>query len=78
MENNKQQTAVDFAFETLANQGLLVYKEYTNLVAYQEAKEMEKEQILDAYECGFESEHDARIPQSSMRYYNETYEGGEQ
>jgi NADH:ubiquinone oxidoreductase subunit 3 (subunit A) len=35
--------------------------------------EMEKEQIIDAYECGFESEHDARIPQSSMIYYNKTY-----
>jgi NADH:ubiquinone oxidoreductase subunit 3 (subunit A) len=42
-----------------------------------QAKEMEKEQILDAYECGFESEHDARIPQSSMMYYNKTYGGGE-
>jgi NADH:ubiquinone oxidoreductase subunit 3 (subunit A) len=39
---------------------------------------MEKEQILDAYECGFESEHDARIPQSSMIYYKQTYGGGEQ
>jgi len=39
----------------------------------EQAKEMEKEQIMDAYECGFESEHDARVPQSSMRYYNETF-----
>jgi NADH:ubiquinone oxidoreductase subunit 3 (subunit A) len=37
------------------------------------AKEMEKEQIMDAYECGFDSEHDARLPQSSMRYYKETF-----
>jgi hypothetical protein len=44
MSNNKQQTAVDLAFEKLANQGLLVTKDYKNLVAYREAKEMEKEQ----------------------------------
>ena len=42
--SNKQQTAVDLAFEKLANQGLLVTKDYKNLVAYREAKEMEKEQ----------------------------------
>jgi hypothetical protein len=41
-------TAVDFAFEKLANQGLLVTKDYKNLVVYREAKEMEKEQT-----CGF-------------------------
>ncbi len=35
--------------------------------------EKEKEQIIDAYECGFESEHDARVPQTSGKYYNETY-----
>ena len=44
MTNNKQQTAVDIAFEKLANQGLLITRDYRNLVAYREAKEMEKEQ----------------------------------
>jgi hypothetical protein len=48
MKNNKQQTAVDLAFEKLANQGLLVTKDYKNLVAYREAKEMEKVQMIDA------------------------------
>lgn len=47
MNNEKQKTAIDFAFEKLANQGLLIYKEYTNLVAYQEAKEMEKQKMID-------------------------------
>ena len=76
MTNNKQQTAVDFAFETLANQGLLVYKEYTNLVAYQEAKEMEKEQIISTYKEGhYHLELDAFNPE---QYYNETYGGGKQ
>jgi len=41
------------------------------------AKAMEKEQIMDAYECGFESEHDARVPQTSGKYYNETFNTNE-
>ncbi len=39
--------------------------------------EKEKEQIMDAYECGFESEHDARVPQTSGKYYNETFNTNE-
>ena len=75
MTNNKQQTAVDLAFEKLANQGLLVTKDYKNLVAYREAKEMEKEQIKNAW-------IDDRFPldkewvkQCAEKYYNETYGG---
>ncbi len=49
MTNNKQQTAVDIAFEKLANQGLLITRDYKNLRAYIEFKEMEKEQIMKAY-----------------------------
>ena len=84
MTNNKQQTAVEWYMEKLLDldyeyaKGLItlgVWSERKNSLI-EKAKEMEKEQILDAYECGFESEHDARIPQSSMRYYNETYGGG--
>jgi len=37
----------------------------------------EKEQIMDAYERGFESQHDARVPQSSGKYYNETFNTNE-
>ena len=73
MTNNKQQTAVDLAFEKLANQGLLVTKDYKNLVAYREAKEMEKEQIKNAW-------IDDRFPldkewvkQCAEKYYNETF-----
>jgi hypothetical protein len=44
MEKEKQQTAVDIAFEKLANQGLLVTRDYKNLVVYREAKEMQQEQ----------------------------------
>lgn len=75
MTNNKQQTVVDRIVNLLNKEGfspVLIEEEIKSF------KEMEKEQILDAYECGFESEHDARIPQSSMRYYEQTYGGGEQ
>ncbi len=75
--NNKQQTAVDFAFETLANQGLLVYKEYTNLVAYREAKEMEKERIINAWKAG-DGQYDKVADKLAEQYYNETYGGNEQ
>jgi NADH:ubiquinone oxidoreductase subunit 3 (subunit A) len=74
MTNNKQQTAVEYLIYHI-RQDVFVHSKSTkewNQV-FQQAKEMEKEQILDAYECGFESEHDARIPQFSMIYYNETY-----
>jgi hypothetical protein len=76
MTNNKQQTAVDFAFETLANQGLLVYKEYTNLVAYQEAKEMQKERMIQFAKQFIDV---VNIEDKDIEnIYNETYGGGEQ
>ena len=76
--SNKQQTAVDIAFEKLANQGLLVTRDYKNLVVYREAKELEKEQIKDACQQGFYDGLDlAKIKKSkfksSEQYYNETY-----
>ena len=74
MTNNKQQTAVEWLVNQMIENYHLTDESYYD---FNRAKEMEKEQILDAYECGFESEHDARIPQSSMRYYKQTYGGGE-
>jgi hypothetical protein len=78
MENNKKQTAVDIAFEKLANQGLLVTRDYKNLVVYREAKEMEKEQIINALQYGFHTEYVIGslkyINQELEQYYKETYE----
>jgi hypothetical protein len=78
MNNNKQQTAVDIAFEKLANQGLLVTRDYKNLVVYREAKEMEKEQMDKVSEDWFvegcsHMKDNKRIYQSFYQYYNETY-----
>jgi hypothetical protein len=67
-------TAVDFAFEKLANQGLLVTKDYKNLVAYRESKEMEKEQIINDY-CNGRMSAISREIIPYEQYYNETYGG---
>jgi 1,2-phenylacetyl-CoA epoxidase catalytic subunit len=82
-----KQTAVDFAFEKLANQGLLVTKDYKNLVAYREAKEMEKDQIKNR---AVESYHSftqyldrlpkiggASVEMDFEQYYNETFNDNE-
>jgi hypothetical protein len=47
-------TTVDFAFEKLASQGLLVTKDYKNLVVYREAKTMEKDQAQQYAEFAIE------------------------
>ena len=72
-----KQTAVDIAFEKLANQGILVTKDYKNLVAYREAKQMEKEQIIDAFGIGCQVESKRLIGYHDMaeQHYNETYGG---
>jgi hypothetical protein len=78
INNNKQQTAVDIAFEKLANQGLLVTRDYKNLVVYREAKELEKEQMDKVSEDWFvegcsHMKDNKRIYQSFEQYYNKTY-----
>jgi len=44
----EQQTAVEWLMTELVNKGLLVTDDYKNLVAYSKAKQMEREQIIDA------------------------------
>jgi len=67
-----QQTAVDIAFEKLANQGLLITKDYKNLVAYRETKEMFQQQIEDAFVAGDER-GTKDIPFNAEQYYTQTY-----
>jgi hypothetical protein len=79
--NNKHQTAVDIAFEKLANQGLLITRDYKNLVAYREAKEMEKELMKGVYVEGSFAKmryYDGLEYIDADQYYNETFGGGEQ
>jgi arsenate reductase-like glutaredoxin family protein len=73
MIENKQQTAVDFAVEKLA--AFIKGNDLAISLIKNQAKEMEKEQIEDAYSLS-RCEWNKII--SSSEYYNETYGGGEQ
>ncbi len=74
MSNEKQQTAVDIAFEKLANSGLLITRDYKNLVAYHNAKEMEKEKLKDAWKDGRPYQGNVE-DRDAEQWYNETYGG---
>lgn len=75
-----QQTAVDIAFEKLANQGLLITKDYKNLVAYREAKEVEKQQheetalsIAEILLDKLEGKNGLPSKEAFEQYYTQTY-----
>jgi hypothetical protein len=72
MTNNKQQTAVEWL------QSIELERDLT-LADWKQAKEMEKNQINDAYFQGFEDNvWDSLDDNFNLEYYNETYGGGEQ
>jgi hypothetical protein len=82
--DNKQQTAVEWfsvrrdVLEIEVRLGKLSPIEYAEELtkAEQQAKEMEKEQIISTYKEGhYHLELDSFNPE---KYYNETYGGGEQ
>jgi hypothetical protein len=89
MKNNKQQTAVEWfsvrrdVLEIEVRLGKLSPIEYAEELtkAEQQAKEMEKEQIEEAFANGVDDEYEWHINnvprKNSETYYNETY-GGEQ
>jgi hypothetical protein len=64
-----KQTAVEWLVEKLKSQGLLI-GEIDNLVAVKQAKAMEKQQIIDAWDNGCE---DDGIIDNAEQYYNETF-----
>jgi hypothetical protein len=77
MTNNKQQTAVEWFWNQLPE--ILPFTVDTETAvklqeAYQQAKEIEKEQIIYTYN---EALYDHR-QDSGTKYYNETFGGGEQ
>jgi hypothetical protein len=79
MTNNKQQTALEIFWNQLPE--ILPFTVDTETAvkldeAYQQAKEMEKRQIVDAWGNGFDE--DDRATSNPFKYYNETYGGGEQ
>jgi hypothetical protein len=78
-------TAVEWLVDKLKSQGLLI-GEPNNLVAVRQAKEMEKEQIRDAYTQGADDEYEFHTNPHLMKredvdaeeYYNETFKQQEQ
>jgi hypothetical protein len=81
MTNNKQQTAVDILCGKLAMklgipQAITFYIDHQEEI--REAKEMEKEQIMNAYERGRQDYYSKNNRIYGEQYYNETYGGGEQ
>jgi hypothetical protein len=65
-----KQTAVEWLIEELKENNLLTFDEWKEL--FQQAKEMEKEQIIQAFENGelctlFKNED------TSIKYYNQTF-----
>jgi hypothetical protein len=85
MTNNKQQTAVEWQFEQLFNSfekfnnGEYSFDEYLkrNLEIRAQAKEMEKEQIMQSHMFG-DCRGQIGTYLRAVEYYNETYGGGEQ
>jgi hypothetical protein len=67
MSNNKQQTAVEWLVEQFEK--YYVFRDLKNTIVYQQAKEIEKEQIIDAYKFGIQDEYVI----GSEQYYNEIY-----
>ena len=66
----KKQTAVEWFYEQLEDLLELYASEWTRVdKAFDQAKQIEKEQIQEAYNDGAEEIHD------NPEYYNETYGG---
>jgi len=68
----QKQTAVEWLVEKLKSQGLLI-GEPKNLVAVQQAKEMEKQQIVYAHLLGLIRSLDIPASEQAEQYYNEEY-----
>jgi hypothetical protein len=80
MTNNKQQTALSWFLDQLLKDG---YIKRLPVLQLQQAKEMEKEQIMKAISAGcrdgiFYANGEQLIYKSPEQYYEQTYGGGEQ
>ncbi len=63
-----KETAVEWLFEQLKENNMLTFDEWTGL--FEQAKAMEKEQIINAYDRGY---FDYDIYRNGQNYYNETF-----
>jgi hypothetical protein len=76
LELYKEQTAVDWLIDQLEKYELYSKISFQCLKEIEQAKEMEKEQIIDAYfDSTSQFSVDARMdyPKSAEQYYNETF-----
>ncbi len=69
----KKQTAVEWFFSELERMQYFIGNDM--LEALKEAKQMEKEQIEEAFTDGWLDRHKRRVTKG-YEYYNETYGGG--
>lgn len=67
MENSKKQTAVEFLEKELNEKGKLTP------VDFFQAKEMEKQQIIDAHLLGLIYPLEIEASKQAEQYYNETF-----
>jgi hypothetical protein len=70
-----KQTAVEWLLENLPSLFQDDSGHYQKL--FQQAKAMEKEQIVDAFDSGQMEEAKQEFWTKGYKYYNETYKGGE-
>jgi hypothetical protein len=66
-----KQTSIEWFAKMLAEQGLLVTRDYENLITYRESKQMHKEEIVNAVD-GFPLD---KRHLDGEDYYQETYGG---
>jgi len=71
MSNNKQQTAVEWLVDQLFESGLDTTRFIPQI---QQAKEMHKEEIINAWRKG-DGVYDKVSKQMSVQYYEQTYGG---
>jgi hypothetical protein len=74
MKNEKKQTAVDYIFSQLPAEYGTTRSAFD---VYQQAKEMEKQQIIDAHLCG-QNSNEELDGQTEIEYYEQTYGGNDQ
>ncbi len=75
MGSRMKQTAVEWLQENLPSLFQDDSGHYQKL--FQQAKAMEKEQIVDAFDSGQMEEAKQEFWTKGYKYYNETYKGGE-
>ena len=66
-----KQTAVDWLIDQIVNHNGV------NSKTFEQAKAMEREQIINAHESGYNAGY-IDNGKDGLTYYNETYKGGEQ